>query len=141
MNKNKFILVMLFLLSSLSMTAQKIDFTTYNVVAKAGDVTIVEKSNDYRMVVGSVKKPKATIHLGYSKEQVAQRFSGLLETCNNKDYSKSERQIRFCGVGFHITIKGSGDKEHYTFTKDGEKVSFDLSKSDVLSFKNSLETK
>lgn len=40
----------------------------YDVIAKAGNVTVLVKDNDYRMVVGSLKKPKATFLLGYSKE-------------------------------------------------------------------------
>ena len=61
---------MVLILNTVSMFAQKtIDFTTYDVVAKAGDVTIIVKDNDWRMVVGSVKKPKMNMQFGYSKEQ------------------------------------------------------------------------
>lgn len=38
------------MLNAVSMSAQKtIDFTTYDVVAKAGKVTIIVKDNDYRI--------------------------------------------------------------------------------------------
>lgn len=60
--------------------AQKtIDFTTYDVVAKAGDVTIIVKDNDYRMVVGSLKKPKLNMVMGYSKEQAASKIDRILD--------------------------------------------------------------
>lgn len=54
----KIIFISLLLTITLSLFAQIVDFTTYDVVAKACDVTIIAKDNDYRMIVGSVKKPK-----------------------------------------------------------------------------------
>ena len=61
--------MLLLLVTTISISAQKVDFTTYDVVAKAGDVSVIVKDNDYRMVVGSVKKPKLNMLMGYSKEQ------------------------------------------------------------------------
>ena len=117
---------------SLSMFAQKtINYTTYDVIAKAGNVTVLVKDNDYRMVVGSLKKPKITFLLGYTNEQAAQKFERLLEITGYENYSRDDRQFNFCGVGFHLAIKGSGDKERYYFAKDGEKIGFDLSKSEI----------
>lgn len=137
MNKNKFILVMLLLLSSLSMTAQKIDFTTYNVVAKAGDVTVLEKDNDYRMIVGSLKKPKLNMLMGYSKEQAASKIDRILEF-SKETYTKKDRNVSVCGVMFVLTITGEGEDEKYHFKAVDKKVKFDLSKRDISSLKDSL---
>lgn len=60
----RFLLVLLVLVTSITAYSQKVDFTTYDVVAKAGDVTIIVKDNDYRMIVGSVKKPKLNMMMG-----------------------------------------------------------------------------
>ncbi|MBR0262317.1 MAG: hypothetical protein IJQ60_00365 [Prevotella sp.] len=58
----KLLLMLVLMLNAVSMSAQKtIDFTTYDVVAKAGDVSIIVKDNDWRMVVGSLKKPKINL--------------------------------------------------------------------------------
>lgn len=120
--------------------AQKtIDYTTYDLIAKAANVTVLVKDNDYRMVVGSLKKPKTTFLLGFSKEQAAHKFERLLEITSNDKYSKNDRQINFCGVGLHFTAKGSGDKERYCYAKDGEKIGFDLSRSEIEAFKKSLK--
>lgn len=120
--------------------AQKtIDYTTYDVIAKASNVTVLVKDNDYRMVVGSLKKPKATFLLGYTKEQVVQKFERVLEITGNENYSKDDRQINFCGIVLHFTAKGSGDKERYGYAKDGEKIGFDLSRSKIASFKKTLK--
>ena len=134
----KLLLFTLLMLNALSTFAQKtIDYTTYDIIAKASNVTVLVKDNDYRMVVGSLKKPKATFLLGYTKEQASKRFESLLEITSNNNYSKSERQVFFCGQSFHLAIKGSGDKERYSFTKYGDNVKFELSKQDVLTFKES----
>lgn len=119
--------------------AQKIDYTTYDVLAKAGNANVLVKDNDYRMVVGSLKKPKTTFLLGYSKEQAVQKFERLLEITSKKIYSKEHRHVNFCSVGFYMSNKGKGDNERYLFEKDGERVKFELSKEDVLTFKKSIE--
>lgn len=65
----RILVVLLVLITSITAFAQKtIDLTSYDVVAKADDVTIIVKDNDYRMIVGSVKKPKLNMMMGYTKE-------------------------------------------------------------------------
>ena len=139
MKKVLMICVMLVTMIVTAAAQKTIDYTTYDVVAKAGNVTVLVKDNDYRMVVGSLKKPKISLLLGYSKEQAGQKFDRLLDITGNNNYSAADRQIIFCGVGFHLRIKGSGDKERYSLAKDGENVSFELSENDICSLKKSLE--
>lgn len=74
----KIIFISLLLTISLSLFAQKTDFTTYDVIAKADDVTIIVKDNDYRMIIGSVKKPKLNMLMGYSKDQAINRIDCIL---------------------------------------------------------------
>ena len=96
---------MLLTITLSAFTQRTIDFTTYDIIAKAGNVTVLAKDNDYRMV-GALKKPKTTFLLGYSKEQATQKFERLLEITDNYNYSKAGRQINFGGIGFHLTNKG-----------------------------------
>ena len=135
----KLLLTTLLVIISLSMFAQKtIDYTTYDVIAKVSNVTIVVKDNDYRMVIGPLKKSKATFLLGYNKEQAVQKFERLLEIINDENYSKSDRVINFCGLGVRLTIKGSADKERYTFSMDGENVRSLLAKEDINAIKETI---
>lgn len=106
--------------------AQKVDYTKYQVLAKSGNVSVVVKDSDYRMVVGSLTQPKKVFLLGYSKEQAAQRFEHLLEVADNDNYTRTNRQITVCGVGLLLTIKGTGDDERYTFVEEGKFTSFEL---------------
>lgn len=71
--------MLLLLVTTISISAQKVDFTTYDVVAKAGDVSVIVKDNDYRMIIGSVKKPKLNMLMGYSKDQAINRINGILD--------------------------------------------------------------
>ena len=137
MNKNKFILVMLLLLSSLSMAAQKIDYTTYNVVAKAGDVIVLEKDNDYRMIVGSLKKPKLNMVMGYTKEQAISKIDRILNF-SNEGYTKKDRNVSVCGVMCLLTITGEGNNENYHFVAGDKKAKFDLSVSGCKQLKQSI---
>lgn len=136
----KLLLIIVLQLIAVSFSAQNsIDYTTYDLIAKTGDVKVLGKDNDYRMVVGSFKKPKILFLLGYTKEQAAQYFYRLLEITGNDKYSKNNRQINFCGIGLHFTAKGTGDKERYYFAKDGERIGFNLSRSEIELFRKALE--
>ena len=115
--------------------AQKVDYTKYEVLAKSGNISVVVKDNDYRMVVGSLTQPKKVFLLGYSKEQATQRFEDLLKAADNDYYTRTNRQICFCGVGLLLTIEGTGDNERYRFVEEGKFTRFVLSKSDLLQFK------
>ena len=119
--------------------AQKIDFTTYNVVAKAGDVTVIVKDNDYRMVVGSVKKPKLNMLMGYSKDQAVSCIDRIL-AFPKENYTKKNRNVSVCGVMFILTITGEGDKEKYHFDAFDTKGKFDLSAKDCEQLKESILT-
>ena len=105
--------------------AQKTDFTTYDVIAKAGDVTIIMKDNDYRMIVGTVKKPKLNMLMGYSKEQAINRIDRILDFSKG-GYTKKNRNVSVCGVMFLLTITGDGDNEKYHFEATDIKGKIDL---------------
>ena len=135
----KIIFLSLLLTITLSAFAQKTDFTTYDVVAKTGDVTIIVKDNDYRMVVGSVKKPKLNMLMGYSKDQAVSCIDRIL-AFSKENYSKKNRNVSVCGVMFILTITGEGDKEKYHFEASDTKGKFDLSAKDCEQLKESIQT-
>ncbi len=133
--KQLIVTVTILLLSTLSSFAQKTDYTKYNVIAQTKDVAVIVKDNDYRMVVGQLKKPKTVFFLGYSKEQAAQRFHHLLEQADNKSYSSSYRQIRFCGANLQMTVTDSkADDAIYDFVMGENSVKYTLNKSDIARF-------
>ena len=130
---------MVLMLNAGSMFAQKtIDFTTYDVVAKAGVVAIIVKDNDWRMVVGSLKKPKINMPFGYSKDLAISRIDRILDF--SKDgYSKKDRNVSVGGVFFQLTITGEGENEMYHFVSVDSKGKFDLSAKDCFQFKKLIE--
>ena len=114
------------------------DFTTYDVVAKADDVTIIVKDNDYRMVVGSLKKPKFNMVMGYNKEQAASKIDRILDF-SKEGYTKKKRNVSVCGVMFQLNITGEGNKERYHFTAVDKKGQFELTKQDLEVIKKNIQ--
>lgn len=135
----KVLLIAILIVSSVvSAFAQKTDFTTFDVVAKAGDVTIIVKDNDYRMIIGSVKKPKLNMLMGYSKDQAINRIDRILDF-SKENYTKKNRNVSVCGVLFLLTITGEDANETYHFEASDMNGKFDLSAKDCLMFKKSIE--
>lgn len=83
--------------TALPAIAQKVDYRTFEVIAKSGNISIVVKDNDYRMVVGSINKPKTVFLLGYSKEQASLKIRRLIRICENDQYTfvREEGAVKF----------------------------------------------
>ena len=132
-----FLLLFLFLHTT-NMSAQTTDLTTYDVVANSGNVSIIVKNNDYHMIVGSTKKPKLNMTMGYSKEHAISFIDYILDFSND-DYTKKNRNVSMYGVMFLLTITGQGENETFHFMEPGKKVKFALRTKDLNHFKKSIE--
>ena len=119
--------------------AQKVDYRTFDVVARSGNVAVVVKDNDYRMVVGSLIKPKTVFLLGYSKEQAALKIKRLIKICENENYIKKNRRVTFCTVVLHLSSKEKGGKEWYTIVREDDGAKFVIVKEALQSVKGVLE--
>ena len=133
--KKLLLCVVMIALSAITSLAQKADYTKYDVIAQANEVSIVVKDNDYRMVVGPLRKPKTVFLLGHSGNQVAQRFKQLIEQAENKNYSKKNRPVLFCGVNLQLTaIDSRAEDVIYDILREDSNVRFRLSKSSLVGF-------
>lgn len=127
--------VVLIALSAFTSFAQKADYTKYTVLAQTDDVSIVVKGSDYRMVIGPLRKPKTVFLLGYSKEQAAQRLKQFIEQADNKNYSKKNRQVTFCGVNLQLTaVDSKAEDVIYDILREDSNVGFRLNRSSLVSF-------
>ena len=131
-------LLLFLLLHTTSMSAQTTDLTTYDVVAKSGNVSIIVKDNDYHMIVGSTKKPKLNMTMGFSKEQAISFVDCILDFSND-DYTKKNRNVSLYGMMFFLTITGQGEHETFHFVEPEKKVKFALSTKDLNQFKKAIE--
>lgn len=137
--KQLLLCVVMIALSAITSLAQKADYTKYDVIVQANDVSVVVKDNDYRMVVGTLKKPKTVFLLGYSKEQAAQRLQQFIEQADNKSYSKKNRPVLFCGVNLQLTaIDSRAEDAIYDILREDNNVKFILNKSSIVSLIDSL---
>ena len=116
------------------MLAQTTDLTTYDVVAKSGNVSIIVKDNDYHMIVGAIRKPKLNMSMGYSKENAIFFIDYILDFSND-DYTKKNRNVSLYGVMFLLSITGQGEHGTFHFVEPGKKVKFALSTKDLNHFK------
>ena len=132
-----FLLLFLFLHTT-SMLAQTTDLTTYDVVAKSGNVSIIVKDSDYHMIVGSTKKPKLNMTMGYSKENAISFIDYILDFSKD-NYTKKNRNVSLYGVMFLLTITSQGEHETFHFVEPGKKVKFALSTKGLNQFKKSIE--
>lgn len=131
--RNLLLIFALFIFSSISIFAQqKKDYTTYDVVAKSGNIHIVAKKDDYRMVLGTLKKPKMVFMLGYTIDQATLRFNRFVEICEDKKYTKKNRQESSCGVDFFLTTENLGNQRRYVLVKNSDKVKCILINDDIL---------
>ena len=133
-----FFLLLFLLLHATSMSAQTTDLNTYDVVAKSGNVSIIVKDNDYHMIVGSTKKPKLNMSMGFSKEHAISCVDRIIDF-SSEDYTKKNRNVSLYGMMFFLTIKGQGENETFHFVEPGKKVKFALSTKDLNHFKKSIE--
>ena len=120
--------------------AQKVDYKTFDEIAKSGNVSIVVKDNDYRMVVGSLNKPKTVFLLGYSKEQALLKIKRLIKICENDQYTKENRRLSFYGIVLHCSVKDKDGQEQYTFIREDDEVNFVLKEGDLLVVNEALST-
>ena len=131
-------LLLFLLLHTTSMLAQTNNLTTYDVVAKSGNVSIIVKDNDYHMIIGSTKKPKLNMTMGYSKEHAISFIDYILDFSKD-NYTKKNRNVSLYGVMFLLTITGQGEYETFHFSEPGKKVKFALSTKDLNQFKKAIE--
>jgi len=125
--------------TALPALAQKVDYRTFDVIAKSGNIFIVVKDSDYRMLVGSINKPKTVFLLGYSKEQASLKIKRLIRICGEDKYIKENRRIFFCGNVLHCYVKDKEGQEQYTFVREDDELKFVLEKRDLLVIKEDLD--
>ena len=131
--------IQVLVLAALPALAQKPDFSSNEIIARSGNVQIVVKDNYYRMVVGSLARPSKAFLLGYSGSHAASTIEGLLDAADDDHYTRTNRQICFCGMGLLLTIDGAGENENYTFVDENGKSRFNLSRRQLLAFRDALE--
>lgn len=136
--KHLFILIVLFISATCSVFAQEEDYSTYDVIAKRNKVVIVVKNNAYRMIVGSLNKPKTVFLLGNYKDQAERQIERLLETVDRCSKNQEKRTLLFCGVNVVIFPKESGSRLKYKIQRDDNKVRFPITKDDLTALRQSF---
>ena len=111
----KLFTILTFLFIAMASYAQPVDFSTYERVIQRGDVSIVRQSDEYRLIVGSLKNPKICSFLGINAEQSARQINRIQRMGDDENYQKYERLISFCGECFIFSVTGYDGHHSYSF--------------------------
>lgn len=95
---------------------QEVDFSTYNQLIKRGKVTIVCQKDEYRMIVGSLKKPKISMLIGTSPETAVGSLDNLLRKGKDETVVTRGETIGFGGVRFSLTVSGPVENRQFSLT-------------------------
>ncbi len=125
------LLVVTLLLACGSVFGREGSFATYELVARRGNVSLVTKGGEYRMLVGIGRRPHRSLLLGTTPETAASQFNRISEMGSNENYTNRRRMVPLCGEIFFLTVSGHKDAKHYSFRGIDRRIRFELSEEEV----------
>lgn len=135
----KLLVILSFLFITATNFAQPVDFSTYERVIRRGNVSVVQRGNEYRMIVGSLKKPRICLLLGMSADLAAYHVEHICPRRTNEGfYRNGKRLVSFCGEIFTLSVSGKGEHQTYLFRKLNESPRFSLSSTDISAIKEAI---
>ena len=130
----KLIIVILSCLLSLIAFGQEVDFSTYDRVINRGKVTIVCQNQEYRMIVGSLKKPRMSLLLGDGPELAVGNLNRVIAFAKNQqEVVSAETKVSFvfCGELFTLSFSGPDSNRVASFSGTNTPARFSLSMMDI----------
>lgn len=134
----KLLVAMLLLMASIALYGQRVDFSTYDRVAKRGKVTIVCQKEEYRLIVGSLKNPEISLLIGTFPEAAASSLNSLLKKGDNEDSSHITLYTCLGGIRFTITVSGPSANRSFTLRGMDNPVRFRLSSLDIKAMEQAI---
>lgn len=131
----KLIIVILMSLTSLIAFGQEVDFSTYDRVITRGKVTIACHNQEYRMIVGSLKKPRMSLLLGDAPALAVgnlNRIFDFIKTQPDTESGKTVVSSVFCGELFSLSISGPDSNRVVSFNGTNTPARFSLSMADLI---------
>ncbi len=138
----KLIIVILMSLTSLIAFGQEVDFSTYDKVISRGKVTIVCHDQEYRMIVGSLKKPRMSLLLGDAPELAVGNLNRIIDFAKNQPEAESTEpkvSFVFCGELFTLSFSGSESNRVITFDGTNSPGRFSLHLTDLEEIKKGID--
>ena len=136
--KNLVLSVAVLLAACLNVFGQRADVASYGLVVKCGTVSVYTRDDEFRMVVGSVQNPKASLLLGVFPEAAAAQMDRIAKEGTKEVASGVKRTFQFCGEPFLFKVSGTDGKRKYSFQGLDSPVKFTLTEEEVQRIKNAL---
>lgn len=118
--------------------AQPVDFSTYERVIKRGNVTVVSHNDECRLIVGSLKKPRVALPLGYTQDGAVEQLELLLQLDRKKDTYNRPTLVSLFGIRFSSTISGLKSNRVFYFRGLDDPVRFKLATNDITEMKRAI---
>ena len=115
--------------------ARPVDFSTYERVIQRGEVSIVRQSDEYRLIVGSLKNPKICLFLGTSAEQAVRQIDRIRLMGEDENHTRSNRLVSYCGECFFLSVSGAGNQHTLIFRMMNASSKFSLDTDEILAIK------
>ncbi len=125
------LLVVTLLLACGSVFGREGSFATYELVARRGNVSVVTRNGEYRMLVGVGRRPHRSLLLGTTPETAASQIDYIAEMGADENYTSRDRIVPLCGECFFLNVSGRKDAKHYSFRGIDRRIRFELSEEEV----------
>ncbi len=136
---NKLVLLVLAVLMVCgSAYGQEVDFSLYELVAQRGKISVVTQDGEYRMIVGSLKRPKAALLLGMMPEMAAAQLDHIVAMGTSESYIRQRRSVLFCGETFFFRVSGNGENRCYSFKGLNNAARFSIDEDDIRTLKSAI---
>ena len=136
--KNLVLSVAVLLAACLNVFGQRADVASYGLVVKCGTVSVYTRDDEFRMVVGSVQNPKASLLLGVFPEAAAAQMDRIAKMGENEVNPGERRIFQLCGEPFLLTVSGTDGRRKYSFQGINTSVRFSLSEKDVRTIRQAI---
>ena len=134
----KLLTILSFFFIATASYAQPVDFSTYERVIQRGEVSIVRQSDEYRLIVGSLKNPKICLFLGIDAEQAARQIDRIRLMGEDENHTRRNRLVSYCGECFFLSVSGVGEQHTQTFRMINTSEKFSLNTPDILAIIGAL---
>ena len=127
----KLLIAILLFVTGIAVYGQKVDFSTYERVVSRGKVTIVCQTDEYRLIVGSLKNPPTSLLIGTYPQAAVSSLNSLLRKGENEETLRRPLPTTLGGIRFIVTVSGSSNNRTFSLRGMDNPARFKLNAQDI----------
>ena len=134
----KLLFAMLCCLMGIVAYGQEVDFTTYKQLIKRGKGIIVCQKDEYRMIIGSLKKPIMSMLIGTSPVTAVGCLDNIIRKGKDELLINRIETVGLGGIRFFLTASGPSENRLFSFSGLNDPVKFKLCEQDIIVMKAAI---